>query len=195
MGKQWKQWQTLFFGGGGSKITEDGDCSPVIKRHLLLRRKAIPNLDSILKSRDLTLQKNVSSQSKALLFLVFMYGCESWTIKKAEHWRIDVFELWCWRRLLRGPWTARRPNQSILKEFSPWIFIGRTDAEAEAPILWQPDAKNWLTVKDLMLGKIKGGSRKGRQRMRWLKCITYSIDVSLSKPWSCWWTGKPGIVQ
>ena len=161
MGKQWKQGETLFWGDGGSKITEDGDCSTVIKRHLLLRRKAMPNLDSILKSRDLTLPTNVSRQSKALLFPVFMYGCESWTIKKAERWRIDVFELWCWRRLLRGPWTARRPNQSILKEFSPYIFIGRTDAEAEAPILWQPDAKNWLIGKGPDAGKDWRWEQKG----------------------------------
>ena len=116
MGKQWKQWQTLFC--GAPKITADGDGSHEIKRCLLLRRKAMTNLDSILKSRDITLSTKVH-QVKAMVFPVVMYGCESWTIKKAECWRIDAFELWCWRRLLRVPWTAKRSNQSILKEISP----------------------------------------------------------------------------
>ena len=113
VGEQWKQWLTLFF--GGSKITADGDCSHEIKRHLLLGRKVKTNLDSILKSKDITLSKNVRLV-KAMVFPVVMYGCESWTIKKAEHWRIDAFELWCWRRLLRVPWTTRRSNKSILKK-------------------------------------------------------------------------------
>ena len=116
MGKQWKQWQTLFF--FGSKITADGDCSHEIKRCLLLGRKAMTNLDSILKSRDITLPTKVHL-AKAMVFPVAMYGCESWTIKEAECQRIDAFELWCWRRLLRVPCTARRSNQSILKEISP----------------------------------------------------------------------------
>ena len=124
---------------GGSKITADGDCSHEIKRRLLLGRKGMTNLDSILKSRDITLPTKVRL-AKATVFPVVMYGCESWAIKKAEHLRIDAFKLWCWRGFLRVPWTARRSNQSILKEISP-IFIGRTDAEAEAPILWPPDAK------------------------------------------------------
>ena len=115
MGKQWKQWQTFIL--GGSKITADGDCSHEIKRHLLLGRKVMTNLDSILKSRDISLPTKVHL-FKAI-FPVFIYGCESWTIKKAEHWRIDAFELWCWRRLLRVLRTARRSNQSILKEISP----------------------------------------------------------------------------
>ena len=115
--KQWKQWQT-FFWGGASKITADGDCSHEIKRRLVLGRKIITNLDSILKSRDSTLPTNVHLV-KAMVFPVVMYGCESWTIKKADHWRIDAFELWCWRRLLIVPWTARGFNQSILKEISP----------------------------------------------------------------------------
>ena len=115
MGKQWKQCQTLFF--GGSKITADGDCSHEIKRRLLLRRKVMTNLDSIFKSRDITLP------TKAMVFPVVMYGCESWTVKKAEGRRIDAFELWCWRRLLRVPWTARRSNQSILKEISLRISL------------------------------------------------------------------------
>ena len=116
MGKQWKQWQTLFL--GGSKITADGDCSHEIKSHLLLGRIVMTNLDSILKSKDITLPTKVHLV-KAMVFPVVMYGCESWTIKKAECRRIDAFELWCWRRLSSIPWTARRSNQSILKEISP----------------------------------------------------------------------------
>ena len=116
MGKQWKQCQTLFF--GGSKITADGDCSDEIKRRLLLGRKVMTNLDSIIKSRDITLPTKVCLV-KAMVFPIVMYGCESRTVKKAECGRIDAFELWCWRRLLRVPWTARRSNQSILKEVSP----------------------------------------------------------------------------
>ena len=115
-GKQWKQWLTLFW--GGSKITADGDYNHEIKRRLLLGRKAMTNLDSIFKSRDITLPTKVHLV-KAMIFPVVMYGCESWTVKKAEHWRIDAFELWCWRRLLSVPWTARRSNQSILKKNSP----------------------------------------------------------------------------
>ena len=124
----------------GSKITADGDCSHEIKRHLLIGRKAMTNLDRILKSRDITLPTKVRL-IKAMVFPVVMYGCESWTLKKAERQRADAFELWCWRRFLRVPWTARSSNQSILKEIST-EFIGRTDAEAETPILWPPDAKN-----------------------------------------------------
>ena len=120
----------------GSKITSDVDCSCEIKRCLLLGRKVMTNLDSILKSRDITLPTKVHLV-KAKVFLVVMYGCESWTIKKAENQRIDAFELWCWRRLLRVPWTAKRSNQSILKEIREEI-IGRTDAEAETPTLWPP---------------------------------------------------------
>src|SRR5574340_629006 len=123
MGKQWKQCQTLFGGGGrGSKITADGDCSHEIKRRLLLGRKVMTNLDSILKSRNITLPTKVHLV-KAMVFPVAMYGCESWTVKKPEHQRIDALELWCWRRLLRVPWTARRSNQSILKEISPGISL------------------------------------------------------------------------
>ena len=120
MGKQWKQWQTLFL-EGGSKITADGDCSHEIKRHLLLGRKAMANLESILKSRDITLPTKVH-QVKAMVFQVVIYGSERWTIKKAECQRIDAFELWCWRRLLGVPWTARRSNQSILKEIGPGVL-------------------------------------------------------------------------
>ena len=133
----------------GSKITADGDCSHEIKRHLLLGRKLMTNLDSILKSRDITLPTKVHLV-KAMVFPVVMYGCESWTIKKAECKRIDALELWCLRRLLRVPWTARRSNQSILKEISPEYPL---DAEAEAPILWPPDVESRLTGKDLDAGK------------------------------------------
>ena len=136
---------------GGSKITADGDCTNEIKRCLLLRRKVMTNLDSILKSRDITLPTNVHLV-KDLVFPVVMYGCESWIIKKAEHQRIDAFELWCWRRLLRVHWTARRSNQSILRN-SVLIFIRRTDAEAEAPVLWPPDAKSRFIRKDPEAGK------------------------------------------
>ena len=136
---------------GGSKITADGDCSHEIRRPLLLGRKAMINLDSMFKSRDITLPTKVHLV-KTMVFPVVMYACEIWTIKKAECGRIDAFELWCWRRLLRVTWTARRSYQSILKEISPGCSL-RTDAEAETPILWSPDAKNWLVVKDLDTGK------------------------------------------
>ena len=125
---------------GGSKISAGGDCSHEIKRHLLLGRTVMINLDSILKSRDITLPTKVRLV-KAMVFPVAMYGCESWTVKKVERQKIDAFELWCWRRLLRVPWTARRSNQSILKN-KFWVFIGRTDAEAETAILWPPDAQS-----------------------------------------------------
>ena len=126
---------------GGSKITADGDCSHEIKRCLLLGGKVMTNLNSILKSRDITLPTEVHVVT-AMVFPVVMYGCESWTIKKVECRRIDVFKLWCWRRLLRVPWTARRSNQSILKEISPRRSLGRTDAKAETPVLWPPHAKS-----------------------------------------------------
>ena len=140
---------------GGSKITADGDCSYEIKRCLLLGRKVMTNLDSIFKSRDITLPTKVRLV-KAMVFPVVMYGCEIWTIKKAECQRIDAFELWCWRRLLRVPWTARssKGNKS-------WIFIGRTDAEAETPVLWPPDTKNWLIWKDPDAGKDWRQEEKG----------------------------------
>ena len=131
----------------GSKITADGDCSHEIKRCLLFGRKAMTNLDSVLKSRDITLPTKVHLV-KAMVFPVVMYGGESWTLKKAEQRRIDTFELWCWRRLLRVPWTARRSNQSILKEINPDLLrTGRTDVEAETPILWPPDGEELTHLK------------------------------------------------
>ena len=136
----------------GSKITADGDCSHEIKRHLLLRRKAMTNLYSILKSRDITLPTKVHLV-KVMVFATVMYGCECWTINKAERQRIDAFELWCGRRLLRVPWTSRRSNQSILKEISPEYSLEGLDAEVETPILWPPDAKNQLIGKDPDVGK------------------------------------------
>ena len=144
----------------GSKITANGDCSHEIKRHLLFGRKGMTNLDSILKSRDITLPTKVCLV-KAMVFPVVMYGCEIWTIKKAEHWRINAFELWCWRRLSRVPWTARRSNQPILKEIQSWVFIGRTDAKAETPILWPPHAKSWLIGKDPDAGRDWEQEEKG----------------------------------
>ena len=178
MGKQWKQCQTLFL--GGSKITADGDCSHEIKRRLLLGRKVMTNLDSILKSRDITLPTKVHLV-KAMVFPVVMYGCECWTVKKAEHWRIDAFELWCWRRLLRVPWTARRSTQSILKEISPgcsleWLIL-KLKFQNFSHLMRRVDSLE----KTLMLGGIGGRRRRGRQRMRWLDGVTDLMDMSLSK--------------
>ena len=175
MEKQWKQWLTIFL---GSKITADGDYSHEIKRQLLLGRKVMTNLDSILKSRDITLPTKVRLV-KAMVFPVVMYGCESWTIKKAEHWRTDTFEVWCWRRLLRVPWTARRCNQSILKEISAEYSLEglMLKVQYSGYLIRRTDSLE----KTLMLGKIEGGSRRGWQRMKWLDGITDSMDMSLSK--------------
>ena len=159
MGKQWKQWLTLF--SGGSKISADGDCSHEIKRHLLLGKKVITNLDSIFKSRDITLPTKVYLV-KAMVFPVVMYGCESWTVKKAECRRMDVFELWCWRRLLRVPWTARRSNQSILKETSSGCLLERLLLKLKTPILWPPHEKSWLLGKDSDAGRDWGQEEKER---------------------------------
>ena len=135
----------------GSKITADGECSHEIKRRLLLGRKVMTNLDSIFRSRDITLPTKVHLV-KAMVFPVVMYGCESWTVNKAEHWRIDAFELWCWRRLLRVPWTARRSNQSILK-ISPGCSLEGLMLKLKLLILWPPHAKSWLIGKDLDAGR------------------------------------------
>ena len=164
----------------GSKITADGDCSHEIKRRLLLGRKVMTNLDSLLKSRDITLPTMVNLV-KAMVFPVVMYGCESWTVKEAEHQRIDSFELWCWRRLLRVPWTARRSNQSILKEISPEYSLEGLMLKLKLQYFGHLMPRADSLEKTLMLGKIEGGRRRGRQRMRWLDGITDSTDMSLSK--------------
>ena len=164
---------------GGSKITADGDCSHEIKRHLLLGRKIMTNLDSKLKSRDITLPTNVCLV-KAMVFPVIMYGCESWTIKKAEHGCIDAFELF-WRRLLSVPWTARRSNQSILKEISPGISLKGMILKLKLQYFGHLMRRVDSLEKTLMLGGIGGRRRRGRQRMRWLDGITDSMDMSLSE--------------
>ena len=164
----------------GSKIIVDGDCSHEVKRCLLLGRKVMSNPESILKSRDITLPTKVHLD-KGMVFPVVMSGCESCTIKKAECWRIDASEPWCWRRLLRVPWTARRSNQSILKEISPECLLKglmlKLELQYFGHLMWRTDSFE----KTLMLGKIEGGWKRGRQRMRWLDGITNSMDMSFSK--------------
>ena len=166
----------------GSKITADGDCSHEIKRHLLLGRKVMTNLDSILKIRDITLSTKVCLV-KAIVFPVVMYGCESWTIKKAECRRIDAFELWCWIRLLRVLWTARRSNQSILKEIIPGCSLEGRMLKLKLQYFGHLMRKANSFAKTLMLGKIEGRRRRGWQRMRWLDGITDSMDMGLGGLW------------
>ena len=176
---------------GGSKITADGDCSHEIKRHLLLGRQVMTNLDSILKRRDITLPTNVCLV-KAMVFPVVMHGCESWTIKKAEWRRINAFELWCWRRLLRVPWTARSSNKSILKEISPGCSLEGLILKLKLQYFGHLMRRGDSSERTLMLRKIEG-RRRGWQRMRWLAGITNSMDMSLSKLQVG--TGKPGMRQ
>ena len=178
MGRQWKQCQTLLF--MGSKITADGDYSHEIKICLLLGRKVMTNLDSILKSRDSTLPTK-ACLIKAMVFPVVMYGCESWTVKKAEHRKIDAFELWCRRRLLRVPWTARRSNQSILKEICHGCSLEGLMLKLKLQYFGHLMQRVNLLEKTLMLGGIGGRRRRGRQRIRWLDGITDSMGMSLNK--------------
>ena len=180
MANRWENNGNRDFILGGSKITADSDCSHEIKRCLLLGRKAMNNLDSILKSRDLTLPTK-GHLVKAMVFPGFMYRCDNWTIKKAERRRIDAFELWCWRRLLRVPWTARRSNQPILKEINPRFLVEGLMLKVKLQyfdhLIWRMD----LLEKTLLSGKILGRSWRGWQRMKWLGGITDLMDMSLSK--------------
>ena len=163
----------------GSKITAGGDWRHEIKRRLLLGRKLLTNLDSIFKSRDITLSTKVHLV-KAIVFPVVIYGCKSWTVKKAECRRIDVSELWCWRRL-ESPLDCKEIQPVHPKGDQSWVFIGRTDAKAKTPGLWPPHVKSWLTAKTLMLGGIGDRRRRGQQRMRWLDGIIDSMDMGLGR--------------
>ena len=191
MGKQRKLADFIF---GGSKITADGDCSHEIKRCLLLGRKVMTNLDSIFKSRDITLPTEVLLV-KAMVFPVVMYGCESWTVKKAECQRIDAFELWCWRRLLRVPWTARRSNQSILKEINPEYSLEGLMLKLKLQYLGHLMRRADSLEKTLMLGKIEGRRRRDYGGWDgWMASPTRWTWVWVDSG-SWWWTGRPGMLR
>ena len=177
-----------------SKITVDVDCSYKIKRHLLLGRKAMTELDSMLKRVNITLTTNVCIV-KAMVFPIVLYGCERWTIRKVECSRIDPFELWCWRRLLRVPWTARRSNQSILKEISPVYSLEGLMLKLKLQYFGHLIRRVDSLEKTLMLGGIGGVRKRGWQRMRWVDGITDSMDMSWVNSGSWWWTGRPGVLQ
>ena len=178
----------------GSKITADGDCSHEIKRHLLLGREVMTKLRSILKSRDITLPTKVHLV-KAMVFPVVMYGWESWTVKKAEHRRIDAFELRCWTRLLRVPWTCKEIQPVHSRRDQPWVFFGRNDAEAETPILLPPHAKSWLIGRNSDAGRDWGQKEKGTTGWDgWMASPTRWMRVWVNSG-SWWWTGRPGVLQ
>ena len=190
----------VFSNNNNNKITADGDCSHEIKRRLLIGRKVTTNLDSIFKSRDITLLTKVRLV-KAMVFPVVMYGCESWTVKKAERQRIDAFELWCWRRLLRIPWTARRSNQSILKEISPGISLEGLMLKLKLQYFDHVMRRVDSLERTLMLGGIGGMRRRGRQRMRWLDGIKDLMDVCLNElrelmmDWEDWHAAIHGVTK
>ena len=195
MGKQWKLWQTFIF--LGSKITADGDYSHEIKRCMLLGKKAMTNLDSISKSRDITVPTKVCLV-KAMVFPAVMYGYESWITKEADHWRIDAFELWCWRRLLRVPWTTRRSNQSILKEISPEYSLEGLMLKLKLQYFGHLMQRTDSLERILMLGNTEGRRILGKTEDRgwdgWMTSLTQWLWVwAGSRSW--WWTGKPGALQ
>ena len=192
MGQQWKQGQTLFF--WGSKISADGDFSHQIKRCLLLGRKIMTNLDSILKSRDISLPTKVHLV-KAMVFPIVKYGCESWTIKKTEHRRIYAFELWCWRRLLRVPWTARRSNKSILKEISPGCSLEGLMLKLKLQYFGHLMGRTDSFEKTLILGRLKaGGEGDYRGWDDWMASLNQWTWIWVNSG-SWWWTGMPDMLQ
>ena len=191
MANRWGNNKRLYV-GGAPKSLQMVTAAMKLKDACFFQEK-LTNLDSILKSRDITLPTKVHLV-KAMVFPVIMYGCESWIIKKAEHWRIDAFVVWCWRRLLRVPWTARRSNQSILNWNQSWIFIGKTDAEAETPILWSPHVKNWLIWKYPAAGKDWRWKEKWAIENVWMASPTRWTWVWISLR-NLWWTGKIGVLQ